>query len=1015
MPCGPSHCFPLYLSRGNVYIPIIEPYRGQLFRKMRALSILIIGLTLIAAHLEIGHAQVLPFRQYSVVDGLSGNNVRALSQDARGYLWIGTADGLCSFDGTTFRRYGGEDGLTFAFVNAVAVSKHRPESIWVATNGGGVFLLQEGKFRQYRMGGGGYSERVNALSEDREGTLWCATDDGVYLVDRERLSRFRPEEIVEEIFDLCWQNDSTLWILGKFGPRVYFRNSGRILRIRPQLRASEMLGKLLCDTDGDVWVGGMIGTLIRYHDFREAERLSLGGYAAPQLDDGEGRIWVDIPEGIMTIAKRSGDLSRTSRITSANGLGIGSFGPIFRDKENNIWVGGVGHGLYKLENQTTVQFPIHGPDGTGRATGNGVDRMWTATGGTLQELYRGGDGVYRLHSTSLGDRERFGSIAHHALDENGNLWVVFARGEIREYLMRNRPGMPSGYALVQAMQVSARDEIPVYLYFDHQQRVWCSITEVGTYLIDPSVPRKEVRLLTTKDGLPDNGIRTITQDAQGRMWFGGYSHGAVRMEIASHGMVRPGSLWSVPGLPDLSVRAILQTIDSTCWIGTRYGGLVWMGHGSSGILTIGDGLPSNTVWSLADDGAGGVWAGTSQGFARILPGNPPVVQRLEESAGKPIYSVGVLQDGHVWGFSDDGFILYDPSKARPNTVPPTIFLTRVEVNGTQRAFAGGLDLPNSLNNIGIEFLGISLHGSRPVRYQYRLDGADDDWHEPTLSRFVAYAALSPGRYVFRVRAINADGVPSATPATCGFIIHPPLWMTWWFLLLAVVLCGLTGVLIVRVRMRRIRAIERVRSQIASDLHDDVGAGLTRITLFSDTAMETLVSRPVGRAGRREGKARALLGEISATSRELVDSMSDIVWAVDPKSDSFDDVLLRMKSYAGRVLEAKHIDYAIDIPHAVARLKLPLQFRRNVFLMFKEAMTNILRHSAARTVRISVALQNKSLVMTIADDGIGFDPAVRSQGNGIRNLHRRSALIGGNADIESRPGEGTRITVRGRIP
>jgi signal transduction histidine kinase len=208
-------------------------------------------------------------------------------------------------------------------------------------------------------------------------------------------------------------------------------------------------------------------------------------------------------------------------------------------------------------------------------------------------------------------------------------------------------------------------------------------------------------------------------------------------------------------------------------------------------------------------------------------------------------------------------------------------------------------------------------------------------------------------------------------------------------------------------------MERVRSRIATDLHDDIGASLTRITLFSTAAQEEL--RKEGARAATGDRLFALLQDISNTSRDLVDAMSDVVWAVDPRNDSFDNLLLRMKTYAGRLLEARGMEYDIDFPGPIGALDLPLDFRRNMFLVFKEALNNAVRHSQGTTVQLSLSRNDGFLVMKIRDNGRGFDVDHAGRINGLRNMKKRAEQIGGTLTVDSVPGAGTTILLRARLP
>ncbi|HSQ75048.1 MAG TPA: ATP-binding protein, partial [Bacteroidota bacterium] len=269
----------------------------------------------------------------------------------------------------------------------------------------------------------------------------------------------------------------------------------------------------------------------------------------------------------------------------------------------------------------------------------------------------------------------------------------------------------------------------------------------------------------------------------------------------------------------------------------------------------------------------------------------------------------------------------------------------------------------------------------------------------------------------RVRGSNNDGIWNEQGTTLAITIVPPYWRTWWFRILAI--AAIAGILFLmyRYRVNKLLEIERIRTSIATDLHDDIGSTLTEIALYSDVGLRELRHKEAAPplSGDERAKVSSLLTEIGTTSRTLIDAMNDIVWAIDPKNDSFEFLLLRMKMHATKMLEAKGINYDIDIPSEIASLRLPLNFRRRFFLIYKEALNNILRHAQAKRVVLTIRRESRMLVMTVADDGIGFDTRDGSQGNGLLNMQHRARSLGGELTLASAPGVGTTVTLRAAIP
>jgi two-component sensor histidine kinase len=311
----------------------------------------------------------------------------------------------------------------------------------------------------------------------------------------------------------------------------------------------------------------------------------------------------------------------------------------------------------------------------------------------------------------------------------------------------------------------------------------------------------------------------------------------------------------------------------------------------------------------------------------------------------------------------------------------------------------GLVLNPAQNQLSIDFVGLGFAAGEGLKYQYKLAGANEEWSTPTDQRTINYASLSPGRYRFMVRAVTSDGGISPTPATITFTILPPLWQRWWFVTLVVLTVGLGAATIYRYRVRRLIELERVRTRIAADLHDDIGSGLSRIAILSEVARHQVnVEAPIGEP----------LTVIATASRDLVDSMSDIVWAINPKKDHLSDLVQRMRRFASDVFTARQIEFSFNAPGEEQALKIGADLRRQVFLIFKEAVNNIARHSRCTEAEIEMRIENRWLTLKVVDNGPGFDPAQLSEGQGLTSMRARAKELDGELQITSNDGRGTTI-------
>jgi signal transduction histidine kinase len=427
------------------------------------------------------------------------------------------------------------------------------------------------------------------------------------------------------------------------------------------------------------------------------------------------------------------------------------------------------------------------------------------------------------------------------------------------------------------------------------------------------------------------------------------------------------------------------------------------------------GLGSDAVWTITEDDAGRIYLGTERGLDQldVTTGQVRHFTTAEGLAGSQINRCMCDSHGNMWVATSGGLSRLDPRTKHDSSGPPPVYLRRVQVAGEDLALPetgttqiSAIELPYSRNNILIEYAGLSFRGGPGPDYQYKLEGVDTDWSAPSPLRSINYARLSPGSYRFLVRTIDRDGIASTEPASLEFRILPPIWRRWWAISIAAFL--LAGALygIYRYRLNRLLEVERVRTRIATDLHDDIGANLSLIAMSSEVARR--------RAGQ-DPQLREYLSSIAATSRDLVDSMSDIVWAVNPKKDRVGDLAHRMRGFASDILGTHEMLFRFRCDAEENGHRLPTDVRRELFLIFKEGINNAVRHSQATEVDVDFAINGKSLLLRIKDNGSGFDVSQPSDGNGLESMRGRAGRLGGDLELATQPGEGTTLKIRIPMP
>ena len=329
------------------------------------------------------------------------------------------------------------------------------------------------------------------------------------------------------------------------------------------------------------------------------------------------------------------------------------------------------------------------------------------------------------------------------------------------------------------------------------------------------------------------------------------------------------------------------------------------------------------------------------------------------------------------------------------------------VADTGQTYIDGPKVKPGQGQLRIDFVGLSFAPGDTLRYQYRLAGVDPDWSAPSEQRSVVYGRLSSGHYRFLVRALNSGGMTSPQPATVTFTMLPPVWLSWWFLSLAALAAGMLVHAGHRYRVRQLLAVERVRTRIATDLHDDIGSSLSQISILS-----ALVRRRLDTA---DPQVNQPLAEMATVSGEMVAALSDIVWAINPRHDRLGDLAARMRRFALDVLGGRGIDVRFHASDEQEHRRTSSDFRRQVYLIFKETVNNAARHAGCTQAVVELQVAHGRLELHVSDNGSGFEPMSAGDGNGLVNMRRRAADLNGTLDLRSEPGRGTELKLSVPLP
>ena len=988
----------------------------------------------------LAHAERLPTKIFTTADGLASNIVNRIVRDSHGYLWFCTSEGLSRFDGYSFTTYGTDDGLPGAVINDLLEMKEG--FYWIATNRG---LVRFDPLGTRRRANGGrpmfttfhpesdpLTHDIWRLLQDRAGTVWVGTGVGLYRVNAPVTApiTFARIDIGSQVNSMAADGAGALWIGTDIGVFRRFPD-GRLEQytIRDGVPANDV-NALLADRQGHIWVGTRSSGLavLTMDPMRPrptvaaaySTRNGLPGNWIYQLFEAQdGALWAATTGGLAEIVTAA-EPRRYRFHTFGRALGVASpaVQAVAEDRSGNLWAATI-EGVVKIQ---TTKFTAYGEADGIRGTGTLFE---TPSDGVLAmemwgdwRFFRCVDQrpiVTKLDASAV---PSWGWNQMALVDSEGNWWIGTRSGVLRydgvgglEQLARARP----------VARYTKRDglaaDVVIRLFEDSRRDVWIATVGEGPRNGLSRWERKSGAFhhYTGGNGFPSFDrfyVSAFGEDQHGNVWIGFSGDGG----LVRYGNEGPERFGNDDGVPPGAIRNLIRDARGRLWGASYRGGLIRIDRPSDerpGFVryTTAQGLSSNQVTAVVEDTAGRIYAITGRGLDRLDPATGRI-RTYRKGESLPVGELNAaIRDraGDLWFSHSAGVIRFVPANDRPST-PPAVLISGIRVAGEpQHISALGqsalphFELPWNRNSLEVDFVSPGSGPDDGLRYQIKLEGGDDpDWSRPSEHRTVLYANLAPGRYRGLARAMNTDGLTSSTAASFSFTILPPIWDRGWFRAAATLLIAGLAYGFYRYRMSRLLEVVAIRTRIATDLHDDIGANLTQIAVLSEVV-------------RRKGHADVddHLASIATVARESVTAMSDIVWAISPGRDGLNDLTSRMRAHAEEVFAVNGTELTFTAPAIGRHLRLSVDTRRDVYLIFKEAVNNAARYSGCSRVHVSLQSDDRGLTLAVVDDGAGFDPAYEDQGNGLANMRSRAERLGATFEIRSRPGSGT--TVQLEVP
>jgi len=974
------------------------------------------------------------FTHYTTTDGLPDGYVSSIKQDSAGFLWLATLNGLCRFDGHTFKTFRNDprDTTSLCENHLNSIYFDEQNNLWCVSFNCLYLYHPDGEWFEHFYMDGYNVERIDG--EENGQLILSCTIKGLWKFDRKskKLLKFEhPGLDPIKCYMYLKDNAGTQWMstdkgLFRYDPGTkkslfVFHNEGVLLQLPD--------GNILCGAFGEgLLLINRETNAIKQFRAMENDRGSLVDdliFCLYQLDDST--ILIGTKKGVSVFNWRKQTFTnivhdRTDPASlSAYDISVKS---IFKDREGIVWIGHRNLDRYDFGNFRVKTYPARGKEKVAGQFAGKLSFFPCADGRFLLGTGRGmkiydpvKDTVNKIGAKEFnpGAKDVFKLIDCIQSDTCGNNWCFSSPNFYSFRVKNNTAENIHEYHFPFDLNLGG-------MTFDKNGRIYIATWGNGLLRFDPAdsaytffdtTGRSPARLTNMK-------IRAVCLARDGSIWLG-TQKGINKIEKDGKTVMQFSQDKKRYGvITDWILMDVKEDSHGKIWFSTTSHGIGRIDPANDSItfLSIPQGLPTCFYENICVDDYDCLWVKSKMGILRI---NTITLQYQLYTDNEGFPPPGEVIDMRYAGYNRKLYLLtsgaiYEIDPRHINYAPkiPKTLITGFSVLEKDRPLTGEgtMHLNYNENFINIKFAALLFHSNEMIRYAYKMKGIDHDWVYCNYKRNAPYTNLPPGHYVFSVKAESPEGVWADAPATLLIIIRPPFWQTWWFYL-AEFITGSAFVLWVlrlyttrklarqKIEIERSLAVSNERTRIASDMHDELGAGLTSIRLLSEVA------------NLKAGKDSAAKSEIEKIVRSvggLSENLREIIWTMNIRYDKLDDFIIYVRGYAVEYFDNTLISFQFNRPDVVPQVSMDGELRRNIFLCIKEALHNIVKHSGATGASLTFEVVENMLITTIADNGTGIDKnKINKFGNGLNTMKNRLKKYCSDLEIEGN--NGTKLTFK----
>lgn len=955
-----------------------------------------------------------------------------IAQDDDGFLWIGTISGLYRYDGLRVTRFlrdpSDTNSLTHNFANTLA--KDSKGNIWIGTYGG--FMNFYDRYT-------GRVKRIEPSVKNQERVIVMKAKpalkaDHIIVAGPQYIYKINSKgQVIDSIF--LFKDQTRITDFLEYEPDKFLITAGKLFvldwktkKTQPLLLNAAVTNYrcIEANADGSFFLGTKQGILsISPRSFQIIGNIDSSVKDVQCLrKDRKGRLWIGAAAG--AFVKENNRIQKVvSNDSSINPVNVTD---IFIDKNESAWIATAENGLYQAYQPSLVFHQIPGMQAYSKKSTilsilEEKPGIWFI--GTTAGLFRYSFATTQFEKIKLGilddDHPR---MSYQFKDRNNGLWFataslgLFYKPEgAKDFIWFkhdpvNDNSLPSNY-------VTALEE-------DDAGRLWIGTYNSGTKMNSVcyyDLRQKIMKRIKGKTGDPSylnsSNISQI-ENAGGNLWIGSWDDGLYRLRLSLNEPSQNTFInysENANGSHKIShdvVSCVRPAKDGRVWFGTVSGGINVLDTKTDSVqwYTTKEGLASNFIYRIEEDDQGILWISTDNGISRFDPATNSFIN-YDKSAGLPATNFAFLSsakfsDGTIAFGTNDGQVVYFNTNANKNA--PNVLRTLItDVRLSNKSFAPGngsllskvpyltdtIVLNHNQPVISFDLANMDFINPENYTYAYKLEGFDKNWTYTTDRNSITYTNLDPATYTLLIRNADHHGIWNENLTKLVLIVKPPYWETWWFRALVALAIASGIYLLFRYRLQQKLKLFAIRQRLHRDLHDDVGATLSSVKVYSEI---------LGKDGNNE----VIAGLIKENATEMMDRLEVISWATNPEHDNFKSLVNAMLKFARPVTYAHGIEFHFEQKGLANEMMIPGEVRQHVLLIFKEAINNMLKYAEATQCHVTLLVQNQKLMLQVKDNGNGNDGSIKGGGSGLKNMHKRAEEMGAHLEMKTGAEQGMLI-------